>query len=114
MLTYLGKIIDNATDFFVAKCKGGTQSAAVRHRKAAVTRSDTNGIECIMLNESCSCTTNHPDISKQNWGRTQVYAKSHGSAKNLHKNICAHCLSQGKILPHMERLLLLQKLAVNC
>ena len=116
MLWYLNDLMEDATDFSWGSAKAAHAVLLCEMERGSVTWTNTSRIDRIR----CVHAQKH-HVSKQNWGKKELeakkpwfcksyqfgqcmFSKDHEQGGKIHKHICAHCLSLGKILaqPHKD------------
>ena len=122
MLQYMADLMEDTNDFTWSNAKAAHAVLLCEMERGVLTWHDTNKIDRIRRAHAQKHTIAH----KQNWGRNSDFHKKpwfckafqpnsctfyrdHEVNGKLHRHICAHCLSVGKIMNHSQKECGLQK-----
>ena len=114
MLTYLGDLMEDTTDFSWQNAKGSHAVLLCDMERGNLTWHDTDRIDRIRRPHAQRHTTRqnysrNSDVGRKPWfckafqAGTCNYNKDHDQNGKLQRHICAHCLSNGKTLNHAEK-----------
>ena len=114
MLTYLGDLMEDTTDFSWQNAKGSHAVLLCDMERGNLTWHDTDRIDRIRRAHAQRHTTRqnysrNSDVGRKPWfckafqGGTCSYNKDHDQNGKLQRHICAHCLSHGKTLNHADK-----------
>ena len=115
MLWYLNDLMEDATDFLWGSAKAAHAVLLCEIERGSVTWTNMSRIDRI---RRAHAQKHH--VGKQNWGKKEsesktpwfcksyqfgqcLFNKDHEQGGKMHKHICSHCLSQGKILAHPQK-----------
>ena len=114
MVAYLSDLMEDATDFSWQGTKAAHAVLLCEMERGSVTWEDKDRTDRIRRAHA----QKHVSVGKQTWGRAESrkpwfcknfqtnscsFSKDHETNGQLHRHICAFCLSQGKQLGHSEK-----------
>ena len=115
MLWYLNDLMEDATDFSWGSAKAAHAVLLCEMERGSVTWTNTSRIDRIRRAHA-----QKHQVGRENWGKKDseakkpwfcksyqfgqcTFSKDHEQGGRMHKHICAHCPSLGKILAHPQK-----------
>ena len=116
MIAYMAELMEDCTDFSWSGAKAAHAVLCCEFERGMVTWDDTAKIDRIRRAHAQKPVQHYGkswsksnDTGRKPWfckpfqSNTCSHSKDHEVNGRVHRHICAHCLQQGKVLPHSEQ-----------